>query len=182
MDALPSDVSTVLEGAQTKATNGLVYTYVKTINGVPTSDAAVNAKVYERGTSIKLELSTPTRYDPATVVDEVILDTAAKTATGYCTSKIICGQSAPITRTASYSDYDFTQPLEWLTGLTSPKKLGDENIDNRAAIKLSGVVDGNQITMWADRYSGVPVRVDVGNIEYTYQKVALGVTDTDLKP
>lgn len=181
-ESLPADVRLIIDKIPDKTSDGITYVYQKLEGTAASSDLASQASVYEKGSTTKLVLRDQTKYIKTTFIDTVILNTVAATASGYCHRATICGPELPEQRPAKYSDYTFPQPLTWLSGLSDVKSAGGESIDGRNTYLITATKDGAPISIWIDKFSGVPMQIKQGTKTYQYQRLALGVTEDELKP
>ena len=107
----------------------------------------------------------------------VYMDTAAKTADGYCDHQtcIVKGKK----RSASYNDYNMKTPLEWAQEITSAEKVSEEQIDNRKAWKLKTNIGD----VYVDSFSGIIQRIKTSDAEYDFIRIETnGVKDEEVRP
>jgi hypothetical protein len=177
-DGLPEDEQALLKTGTERINTGYSYTYQKVVEG----GAASANNVWQKGDTIKIELSDTSMFTRESHVDVVILNRADKTATGYCWNSRKCGSKLPIERFVQYSDYNFMTPHDWITTVDSATRIGEESLANRKAIKLSTTVDDVPTLVWIDRFSGVVMQVQQGNQVYKYSNLGLGVKNEELQP
>lgn len=171
-DNLAADLRKLIDAAPAKEAEGISFTYTKIVNSLP-ADKASQGKVYLKGTVMKIVLSGQFTYDKATFIDEVILDTKTQTAKGYCNKISVCGPNTPVERAASYATYAFPTPISWYEGLKNVESLQGETLSNRQTYKLSATKDGQPLTVWIDKYSGIPMQAQEGDALYKYESLAL---------
>jgi hypothetical protein len=132
---------------------------------------------YVKGTKMAYYNTDKNEYGDPDAYNVIYLDTAAKTAASYCTHQTCVpkGKRSDLT----YSAVSIATPLDWVSGITSAKKVGEEQIERRSTI----IVDTNKGKMWIETYYGVPMQVEKDGTLYQYQQMAFNsVTDAQVTP
>ena len=167
---IEADVAPLLKLAGTKV-KSLTYHY----SGPETDNKLYN--VYLKGTKMSIYPFDRNDFSGAAMYDVIYLDTAAKSATSYCTHQTCTpkGKRSDLTYSAVY----FATPLDWLVGITSAKKVGSETIEKRAVT----IVETNKGKMWIENFFGVPVKIEKDGATYSFQGVGFnGVVDSQVLP
>ncbi len=151
------DVEAVLERSREKVTSYEFYL-------APPPDNLARDKYKVKGTKVKVELYEVNAYNPEEYFDTLYLDYAKRTAWSYCLRKdsIQCsgvrdGKQVPFDKVA------IKLPMQYLAEIAGAKKIGSETLYDRQTVKLSYEVNGEPYTTWVDQYSGLPVRVVIGD-------------------
>ena len=133
---------------------------------------------YAKGAKIK--------YKPALLVksldredsyDSIFIDKDAKTAQSYCIAAYCAykGKKQDLNYDSAYISTIF----DWVDGLASAKKVGEEVIDDRTTWK----VETSRGIMWIDTFYGVPLKIDSNGKNYRFQQIsANSVADADVNP
>jgi hypothetical protein len=133
--------------------------------------------IYIKGAKMAYVTTDKNEYSLPTDYNIIYLDTAAKTAMSYCTHQTCVpkGKRGDVTYSAIY----IATPLDWLEGITSAKKVGEEQIERRATM----IVDTNKGKMWIETYYGVPMQVQKDGTTYLFQQMAFNaITDAQVAP
>lgn len=182
-DNLPKDVQDILAKGASQEAKGYGYLYREISGGSLASKDANNLRVKQRGDIRRATVTAEPKIQSAEYwVETIILDTDARTATAYCARRDCDGVPTPAPRTMPYADWSWVSPGEWLDGLRDVEKLGEETVADRAAYRLAAEWDDRPVTVWVDRFSGLPLQVIDGSTTYMYTEVKLGVSEADLKP
>lgn len=168
------EVKELLDKSKSRA-KSIYYKY----KGPETTTAGDNFfEFYVKGTKIK--------YKPALLVksldredsyDSIFIDKAAKTAQSYCTAAYCAYKGKK--QDLNYDSVYIATVFDWVDGLTSAKKVGEEVIDDRTTWKL----ETNKGMMWIDTFYGVPLKIDFSGKNYRFQQIsANSVADADVNP
>jgi hypothetical protein len=120
--------------------------------------------------------------------DTVFVDTVAETAKAYCLKEdsILCkgweqGKDMP------YEEFVIKLPHEYIEEIEQATKVGSETLYDRRTYKLTYRVEGMLHTAWVDEYSGIPLRVQIGESrdspKWEFREVGVnGVLPEDVVP
>jgi hypothetical protein len=183
LDALPKDVQDILAKGETQNAKGYGYFLSKQLpSGSIAGDFANNIHVTQKGDVRKATLNEEYQLDKDYFVYFVITDENTQQATAYCERRSCGGIPDAAPRAITYSEWSWMAPHEWLDGLSDVEKLGEEDVADRNAFKLSGERDDKPILIWVDRFSGLPLRVEYDGFTYLYTKLTLGASEQALQP
>ena len=107
----------------------------------------------------------------------IYVDKNLKTAASYC-------EHRQCANPGKYQDLNYQAsliptPFDWLQGVTSAEKIGEQQIDRRATWK----VQTNKGVLWLDTYYGIPLQVEEGGNTYNYMEVNFnGNSEADVTP
>ena len=166
--------------AEVKSILDISKTRVKSINykytGTPTGTEPYDFSV--KDTKIKY---VPPRgnkgLDLKDSYDTVFIDTVARTAQTYCLAAYCAYPGKK--QNLNYADAYIPTIFDWVTGITSAKKIDEEVLDGRNVWKI----ETNKGIAWVDTYYGLPLQVQYGGNEYRFQQLAVNsVTDANVVP
>lgn len=133
---------------------------------------------YVKGDKIKykpyLEIKSLDKPDS---YDTIFIDKKAGTAQSYCTAAYCAykGKKSDL----SYANFYLPTVFDWIDGLASAKKVGEEVIDSRSTWK----VETSKGILWVDTFYGIPLKVESGGKTYRYQQISVNsVQDSDAVP
>lgn len=133
---------------------------------------------YVKGSNIKyLPYREIKSLDKPESFDSIFIDKTAKTAQSYCIAAYCAykGKKADL----NYAEAYIPTIFDWIDDLTEAKKTGEEVIDSRNTWK----VETNQGILWIDTFYGIPLKVESGGKEYTFQQISVNsVQDSDVMP
>ncbi len=164
---MPAEVQKLIDA--TSKVQSMKYLLDMTVNGVVQGK---NDIYYVRGDKMKIK-----KYDPLTTeqneyYDTIYLDHSAKTAFGYCEDK----------SNARCTDYNKAfvlnyaavkwekTPYQWIHSFDYAEVTGHETIENKQTTRIE-TPDG--VKMWANTYSGLPLRVETSNTVVYFKDFAL---------
>jgi hypothetical protein len=152
---------------------GLQFYYVESPNVLPDSH------YYMTRDKLKIALKTRIRFTQADWYDTVYLDLVNKTAVAYCEERSIdmCpNKDQPFD--VDYKKFAITTPFDWVSWLAKANLTGQSKmIDNRKAIEVAFIINGQPGTMFVDSFYGVPMIVYFNNKTYTYLSLAENEVD-----
>ncbi|HLC96293.1 MAG TPA: hypothetical protein VJH97_03160 [Candidatus Nanoarchaeia archaeon] len=171
IEEIPDDLKDLLTKGKTKIKS---YTYTYSSPDVP-----VIYSVWVKGTKIKKEQIKYVDAGNGKVYNTVFLDTAAKTAEAYCLKPSWCeGDLGKIT------DLDFDKeilkdPLEFLTEVTSAKKIDEVTVEGRDSVRL----ETNMGIITLEKWYGWPYSIDDGENIWSFGDAAFDtVKDSEVMP
>jgi hypothetical protein len=138
---------------------GLQFYYVESPNVLPDSH------YYMTRDKLKIALKTRIRFTQADWYDTVYLDLVNKTAVAYCEERR--------TDMCPNKDQPFDVDYKKFAITTGQSKT----IDNRKAIEVAFIINGQSGTMFVDSFYGVPMIVYFNNKTYTYLSLAENEVD-----
>lgn len=140
-----------------------------------------------KGTKMAMDLREVTEVSGDTYVSKVYLNTASKTAKGFCESKVYRCADPNEEVDLRFPKYIRKTPFDWIKAVTYAEKEAEETKQQRQVWKLKFEdSDGNSGYMWVDDYYGVPMEVWVGSgssaKKYIFEDLAVNaVEDSDLE-
>ena len=109
--------------------------------------------------------------------DTIFIDKTAKAAASYCVA-YYCKYKGK-KQDLNYDDVYISTMLDWVSGLTSAKKVGEEVIDDRNTWKI----ETNKGILWVDTFYGIPLKVESSGKAYRFQHISVNsVQDSDVVP
>ncbi|MDP3765288.1 MAG: hypothetical protein Q8R04_02145 [Nanoarchaeota archaeon] len=109
--------------------------------------------------------------------DTIFIDKTAKTAVSYCVA-YYCKYKGK-KQDLNYDDVYISTVLDWVSSLTSTKKVGEEVIDDRSTWKI----ETNKGILWVDTFYGIPLKVESSGKTYRFQQISVNsVQDADVVP
>jgi hypothetical protein len=181
-DTTPNEIKDLLDKGRDQQAKGYSYTFQKSVDNRIAVDNANGIAVKERGTIRKGTFNIDKQYTADFWVKAIIIDASTNTATGYCDRRE-CG-ATPSTRTARtivFDEWSWPSPSQWLD-VRNAEKLAEETIDGRGTDKIAAEWNDEPIVLWVDRFTGMPIQVEVGNDRYVYAEFAPGVPERDVAP
>lgn len=130
----------------------------------PPPDQLARDKWMVRGSKVRVELFDDNYVEPDTYFDNIFIDTSAKTAVGVCLSQRTtrCAEAGQEFEVA-YDDVMVKTPYQWLKSVSgTPKIISTELLYDRKMDVIEYKSGGKTIRQWIDQFSGLPVRVQVG--------------------
>lgn len=120
------------------------------------------------------ELKTLDRLDS---YDTIFIDKSLKTAESHCVATYCTYKGKK--QDLDYDDAYIPTIIDWGSGLTYAKKIGEEVIDDRSTWK----VDSSKGTLWIDIFYGIPLKVDSSGKSYRFRQISVNsVQDSDVVP
>ncbi|MEK6863197.1 MAG: hypothetical protein AABW53_00705 [Nanoarchaeota archaeon] len=168
---VPADVQELLD--QRKDIASMFYNYKR-------FDQPLEAplKFWVKGIMVKRELPIEKKVLNKNEMDVVIFNTVSRTANFYCESQKYCIKTGDI-GSADYDQYYIKTPFDWAEEITSAEKTSEELVFNR---KVWVLKTNQEISMWVDIFSGLPLRVDAGDKRHEFDiPVFNRVEDDDVK-
>jgi hypothetical protein len=173
--------------AKAEKYNNFKYKY----RGEPNPTQIYNTVVWK--TKMKITLPDTEKTDFGVPYDTVYLDTAEKTAVGYCEwdNRLQCNSVSAVT--LEYTDFNFKTPYQWTKEIKSGTSTGSEQIFGRNALRVSFKYEGKNSLMWIDEFYGLPIKIVVGlddrgleiedTVTYSYQDLQVNaVFEEDVTP
>ncbi len=182
LDGLPKDVADIVAKGAAQSAKGYSYFYQQLENSKIAATDVNSLKVKERGTTRKATPGNQIQVDKTYWIAFTIIDSGAKQATGYCIRRECEGSSTPAPRSLPYAEWSWMGPSDWFNDLRDLTKVGEETINGRTTYKLGATNAGVPITIWIDRFSGLPLQVVRGSTTYSYSNMALGVSEAEVAP
>jgi hypothetical protein len=180
-DGLPTDMNELLDNGRERLTTGYSYRYNQFDDGEQSTHAIEGSMVYQKGDLVKILLPEPKqRINPGTYFDTVYIDRDTETAQAQCERHPDC--SGKNLHTVPYENYLFMTPADWIANMEDPVKVEERTIQDHKAVRLDATVDGKQSQIWVDRFSGVPIQVEVGTTEYVYAAFSVGIRAQPMTP
>lgn len=140
-----------------------------------------------RGNEVAMDLREPVQASGDNYITKVYLNTASKTAEGYCESKIHRCEDPNEAVSVTYAKYKRKTPIDWIKSVKYAEKESEETMQQRRVLKLQfESFDGDSGVMWVDDYYGVPMEVWVESgsdtTKYIFEDISFNsVTDSDLE-
>ncbi|MFQ5474519.1 MAG: hypothetical protein ACE5DM_01655 [Candidatus Nanoarchaeia archaeon] len=135
-----------------------------------------------KDTKITIKYTEVDQDNPVGKIDTIYLDTLGKKATAYCEKAIRSCEDRNKAYPIIYVDYITKTPLDWSSKITNGEVLGQEQIDNRNAVRISTRIDGRDTMIWLDNFYGLPLKVQQGDDVYTFEDMSVNsVDDADLE-
>lgn len=130
----------------------------------PPPDNLARHRYYVLGDKVRIDVYEENYKMRGEYIDTIYLDLDAQTATGYCRNKdnILCGDVNE-GKEESFEEWNIVLPHHYLEKIEGATKEGSETLYDRKTYKLSYEVDGVPYTTWVDEFSGIPLRVKVGD-------------------
>jgi len=116
---------------------------------------------YIKGTRLKVDLFEENWVTLGEYFDTIFIDTAKKTAVGYC-------QSPKTTRCADakeryeqdYEEVMITTPYQWVKQIPNQvEKVSTEMLWDRKVTVLKYMLNGKEYKQWIDNFAGLPLKV-----------------------
>lgn len=170
-DLIPAEVQEILD--QRKDIASMSYDYKRVDKPLERS-----FQFWIKGVMVKRELLVEKKILNNNEMDVVIFNTAGRTANLYCESQKYCIKAGDI-GAADYGQYYIKTPFDWAEEIVSAEKASEELIFGR---KVWVLTVNQNISMWVDTFSGLPLRVDVGDERHEFGiPVFNRVEDDDVK-
>lgn len=168
---IPAEVSELLSRHKTKITS-LYYKYKGPESGEEFYDFYVKSSRIKYNPYLEIKtLDAPDSYDT------IFIDKTARTAQSYCVAAYCKYKGKK--EDLSYDNAYISTPLDWINGLTTAKKVGEEVIDSRSAWKI----ETNKGILWVDTFYGIPLKAESGGKTYRFQQISVNsVQDSDVVP
>ena len=168
---IPADVQELLD--QRKDIVSMSYNYKRFDKPLE-----VPLKFWVKGIMVKRELPIQKKILNTNEIDVVVFNTVSRTANLYCESQKYCIKAGDI-GAADYDQYYIRTPFDWAEEIVSAEKTAEELVFNRKVWVLK--VNQN-ISMWVDVFSGLPLRVDAGSERHEFDLPVFNrVEDDDVK-
>ncbi len=155
---IPADVQELLD--QRKDIVSMSYNYKRFDKPLE-----VPLKFWVKGIAVKRELPIQKKVLNKNEMDVVIFNTVSRTANFYCESQKYCIKTGDI-GSADYDQYYIKTPFDWAEEITSAEKTSEELVFNR---KVWVLKTNQEISMWVDIFSGLPLRVDAGDKRHEFE-------------
>jgi hypothetical protein len=150
-------------------------------------------KVYVWKNLIKIQLPASATNDFGAAFDTVYLNTADKTAKGYCLwdSKNRCSSKGSVP--VNFEKYNFKTAYQWTKEITAGSIAGNELVFRRSSQRVPFVYQEKSSVMWVDAYYGLVAKVVVGldsngletekTVSYVYEDLKVSsVFEKDVTP
>ena len=171
MQGISPDVKDLLDKPKTKVKN-IYYKYRGPETGTNFFE------FYVKGTKIKyLPAREIKAFDKPESYNAIYLDVTAKTAQTYCDDRtcLYKGKKGDL----NYGNAYIQTMFDWLNGITSANKVGEEVIDDRSVWK----VETNKGIFWIDAFYGIPLKIKSSTSEFRFEQIAANsVQDSDVNP
>ncbi len=168
---VPAEVSALIQRAQERTAQGYSFRYHTRIDGLPGQAIYEGARVHVRDDIVLAELTALTRL-PETRQHVNRLALTPEEEIAWCTT---CNEPA---FSSQQGLADMPLPLRWLSSVHDIDVQGEQHINNRNTMHVTGTVDGYAVEMWIDQFSGVPLRVVWQDTEYRYERFTLGIPES----
>ena len=155
---IPADVQELLD--QRKDIVSMSYNYKRFDKPLE-----VPLKFWVKGIAVKRELPIQKKVLNKNEMDIIIFNTVSRTANFYCESQKYCIKTGDI-GSADYDQYYIKTPFDWAEEITSAEKTSEELVFNR---KVWVLKTNQEISMWVDIFSGLPLRVDAGDKRHEFE-------------
>lgn len=118
-------------------------------------------------------------WDKDSWYNVVYINSATEEAVGYCedlrTSRCTDVDTA---FAADIDDLNIVLPTEWIKRITSAEEIGSQQFDDKNVLIIKTKLDDRiDATMYIDRYSGLPLRVEQGKGVWEYTELILAVKE-----
>ncbi len=165
--------------AHNKTANGYSYLYQLYSGGIQAAGVYGAARVSVKPPQIAIDFPGKTYVAGSSrQMTRLVANMKTNTSTGYCVG---CGNLSPIA--LPYSAAQLASPLSMLSSFTNATIVGTtETYDSRQVYHLKGDIDGQPVELWADTYSGLPLKVQFSDRLYTFTGISLGVSDSVFTP
>lgn len=121
-----------------------------------------------------LELKT---LDMPDSYDTIFIDKSLKAAESHCVAAYCTYKGKK--QDLNYDNVYISTIIDWVSGLTYAKKIGEEVIDDRSTWKI----DSSKGTLWIDTFYGIPLKADSDGKSYRFQQISVNsVQDSDVAP
>lgn len=169
--AVPAEVNALIERAEERTGNGYSFTYSTRVDGMPGTVVFEGSRISIKDDVMVAELQRVMQL-PGTRQDANRLAVTAEGEVAWCTT---CNEPAfPADQGLS----ELPPPMVWLYYIDDIEVQGQQRIDNRNAMLVTGTVRGQPAELWIDEFSGVPLRVTWQGVEYRYERIAFGVSES----
>ena len=135
----------------------------------PPPDQLGRNKWYVKGSQIRVELYDDNYVEPEIYYDNIFIDTIKKTAVGVCVSQRTARCAKPGQEfTQDYGDTMVKTPYQWLKSIKgTPKIISTELLYDRKVDVVEYKDGSDTVTQWVDQFSGLTVRVQIGDDKRT---------------
>ena len=129
----------------------------------PPPDNLARHRYFVLGDKIRIEVYEENYKMKGDYFDTVFLDLEKETAVAYCLKgdNILCELGAPIEQ--EFIEWRIKLPHEYLAEIEHAEKAGSETLYDRRTYTLKYTAEGMPHSTWIDEYSGVPLRVKIGD-------------------
>ena len=168
------EVKELMDKSKVKV-NNIYYKY----RGPETTSVGYNLiEFYVKGNKIKYK---PIRelkaLDKPDSYDVIYIDRILKTAQTYCDDRacIYKGKKGDL----NYNEAYILTIFDWIGGIKSATKVGEEVIDDRSTWKI----ETNEGFLWIDTFYGIPLKIESGGKTFKFEQIAVNsVQDSDVSP
>ena len=133
---------------------------------------------YVKGTKIKyLPYRAIQALDRTDSYNSIYIDSQAKTSQTYCDDRacIYKGKKGDL----NYNEAYISTIFDWIGGIKSATKVGEEVIDDRSTWKI----ETNEGFLWIDTFYGIPLKIESGGKTFKFEQIAVNsVQDSDVSP
>ena len=126
-------------------------------------EAEKGARYYVRDNNIRIEF-TSRKFEGDLVYDNVYIDLAKRTATGYCEDHDPCKDVnlLDVPQELDIKDFNLETPFDVLDSITYGEEKGSETISGKTAVIIEiPLSDGNTKRIWVWDYKGIPIRYTI---------------------
>ena len=138
-------------------------------------------KTYAKDNKIHVKLEELKNVKDETYVDNIYLDTSAKTAEGYCEAKVYRCKDTNKKINIDYNIYSRKTPLDWIKKITYAEEIGSETRQQRNAIIIEYTEGSSKIMLWVDEFYGIPMEVRVSKNGKTNKYIYEDLTINSVK-
>lgn len=173
--AVTGDAAELKERVEEKARNGYSYVYseVTALNGLKTNRIINDRTVYVRDGQISIEyLRRDFNERQQRYISRVLTDEEFSEAVAWCDDR--CSNQS--TFNVDADDYEHAPAAYWIEHLESAEKGQEQTRGGVHMIEVQAVVKGQNVTMWVQSFSGLPVQVITEDMTYNYDALYTGVS------
>lgn len=162
------EVTALRERAAEKTAKGYSFTYYEVIEGLPSGSLIDGARVHVGDEKIAFEWESGLRYE---AVEYQYGIWQGDTVT-------LVGQGKE-DREVSSDEFELITPVAYLNAVEDVEAGQSRTVDGRSAQEVTGILEGQDVLMIVDTFSGVPMSITQGERTERYQRLALSA-DQDI--